>query len=189
MSLCKACWNILRELLQEETLYRKYMTKGNKTMPELQEDCDELRLEIQERLAMVNKNARRYRRLNTIFLIAALLFGLSASAIAGDAAGEVNLLAAPIAQATTNKKPERLAKGWRNVCGVVATLTFIGTAATGLNRVLKITDHRSKAFVCLGTLDSLEAMLMLDSDVQSEAITKVRLELAQLLKTYPEYFR
>jgi hypothetical protein len=158
-------------------------------MPELQEDCEELRQEIQERLATVNKNARRYRKLNTVFLIISLLFGLSATTIAGDAAGQTNIVAAPIAQITTNKKPQQLAQGWRNVCNVVATLTFLGTAATGLNRVLKITDHRSKSFVCLGTLDSLEAMLMLDADVQPEAIAQVRLELAQLLKNYPEYFR
>lgn len=158
-------------------------------MPELQEDCDELRLEIQERLATVNHNARRYRRINTAFLVISLLFGLSATAIAGDAAGQSNIVAAPIAQMTTSKKPERLAQGWRNVCGLVATLTFLGTAATGLNRVLKITDHRSKSFTCLGTLDSLEAMLMLDADVQPETLAQVRLELAQLLKNYPEYFR
>ncbi|MDQ3774221.1 MAG: hypothetical protein M3461_07580 [Pseudomonadota bacterium] len=155
----------------------------------LRSDREALRKELAERLVKVNKNARRYRRLNTAMLVISLLFGLLAATLAGDSAVGGKTIAGPVAEATTGKTPSELPKGWRNVCGLIALFTLIGTAATGVNNVLKIAEHRAKAFVCAGVLDGLRTNLLIDSRVQQKTIEKAKADLSTLLREYPEYFR
>ncbi|MDN5850352.1 MAG: hypothetical protein L0H63_12080 [Nitrococcus sp.] len=148
-----------------------------------------LRKELSERLNKVNKNARRYRRLNVAMLVISLLFGLIAATLAGDSAFGGKTIAGPVAEAITGETPSELPKGWQNVCGLIALFTLIATASTGLNNVLKISDHRTMAFVCAGILDGLRAQVLIDSRVKQKTMEQVEAELSKLLRDYPEYFR
>jgi hypothetical protein len=148
-----------------------------------------LRQEIERRQAAADKAARRYRRLNIALLAVSLLCGLFAAALAGDSAAAGKMIAAPVAEATTGNPPSPLAKGWRNVCGIIAILSLLATAANGIGSVFKIAEHQSKAFVCAGVLDSLHTDLLPGGAMGPEAVEKVRADLAKLLKDYPEYVR
>lgn len=148
-----------------------------------------LRQEIERRQAAADKAARRYRRLNVALLAVSLVCGLFAAALAGDSAATGKVIAAPVAEATTGNPPAALAKGWRNVCGVIALLSLLATAANGIGTVFRIADHQSKAFVCAGILDSLHTDLLPGGTLGPEAVVKVRTDLAKLLKEYPEYVR
>ncbi len=158
-------------------------------IPNLREDLDLMRQEVGKRLEMVNKNARRYRRQNSFLLVVALLFGLTAAGLAGDSAFGGKMVAASVAEASTGKTPSDLPKGWRNVCGLIAVLTLLGTAATGVNNALKINEHQARSFVCAGAMDGLQAELLPGSSMRRETLNRVKTELAKLLKDYPECFR
>ena len=62
-------------------------------------------------------------------------------------------------------------------------------SGTGVNNVLKISEHRAKAFVCAGVLDGLRTDLLIDSRVQQKTIDKAKADFSTLLREYPEYFR
>jgi len=148
-----------------------------------------LQREIANRLAIVNKHARRYRVQNTVLVVIGLVFGLIATTLAGSAAIGDETIAPTVAQAMTGKEPSPLALGWRAVCGVVAVCSFIGATANGLTNILKVTEHRSKAFICAGTLDALLADVYLDPKPDAATVARVRSDLAKLIRDYPEYLR
>jgi hypothetical protein len=155
----------------------------------IQRDREALRGEIRKTLLTVNKNARRYRRLNTTLLIIGMIFGLLATALAADASRGGKVLAAHVAEATTGKVPSDLPPGWRNTCALIAILGLIGTAATGINTALKISEHKAKVFVCAGALDSLLTDLIPESNLRRPVLEKVTAQLARLQSDYAEYFR
>ena len=153
----------------------------------LRKDRDILRREIQDGISNVRRAARRYRRLSAVLLLTAMLCGALATVLAGDAF-RGGRLAASTAQTTTGKVPSDLPRGWRNVCGIIALLTFIGTMATGTSSVLKITEHRTRVFVCVGALNALQADLLQEAEIHRAALNKVAAELAKARREYAEYF-
>ena len=164
------------------------MADSTNTEP-IQRDREALRGELRKALLTVNKNARRYRRLNTIFLIIGMIFGLLSTALAADASRGGKVIAADVAEATTGKVPSDLPPGWRNTCALIAVFGLIGTAATAINTVLKISEHKAKVFVCAGRLDSLLTDLIPESNLRRPVLEKVTTELAKLQSDYAEYFR
>ena len=165
------------------------MTPESANMDPIHKDREALRQELENALLSVNKNARRYRRVNTALLVAGLIFGLLATALAADASKGGKVLAGNVAEATTGKVPSELPPGWRNMCGIIALFTLIGTAATGINAVLKISEHKAKVFVCAGALDSLVTDLIPQSNLRRAVLDKVVADFAKLRKDYAEYFR
>jgi hypothetical protein len=153
----------------------------------LRKDRDILRTEIQNRIAGVQRAARRYRRLSTVLLLTAMLCGAVATALAGDAfrGGE---LAAGVAQTTTGRVPSDLPRGWRNVCGIIALLTLAGTIATGTNSVLKIEEHQTRAFACVGALDALQTELLREHVLERAVLDKASADLATIRRDYAQYF-
>ena len=81
-----------------------------------------------------------------------------------------------------------MAAGWRNVCGVIAVLTFFGTLATGADSALKISERRAQAFACVGALEGLRASLLRESAVDRAEIDQASAELARVRREYSEYF-
>ncbi len=158
-------------------------------MSTLQEDRQVLIEQVGYRLAEANRKARRYRRNNTILLLIAVIFGLLATTLAADSAKAGNFVAKPVAEATTGKVPVELPRGWRNVCGLIAILTFAGTLANSLNTALRISEHQSKAMTCAGLIDSLKTELVTEAGVRRESLEKTRAELARIVREYPEYLR
>jgi hypothetical protein len=154
-----------------------------------QKDLESLRAQLQSSLMTVNKNARHYRRLNAAVLLAGMICGLLATALAADASRGGKVMTAKLAKFTTGKVPSDLPAGWRNACGAIALLTLIGTAATGANTILRISEHKAKVFVCAGSMDSLLTALILESKVRRATLEKVDADFAKLRKEYPEYFR
>jgi hypothetical protein len=167
----------------------KDMTADSANMDPIHKDREALRRELENALLRVNKNARRYRRLNTALLISGLIFGLLATALAADASKGGKVLASSVAEATTGKVPIDLPPGWRNICGIIALFTLIGTAATGINTVLKVSEHKAKVFVCAGSLDSLLTDLIPESNLRRAVLDKAIADFAKLRKDYAEYFR
>ena len=153
----------------------------------LRKDRDILRNEIQDAILTVRRRARRYRRASSILVLTTMLTGAFATALAGDAYSG-GPFAANVAQTTTGKVPAELARGWRNVCGLIALLTLIGTIATGTDSVLKIAEHRTKAFACVGALDGLQAALLRDGVVRRATLDKANADLAAIRREYAEYF-
>jgi hypothetical protein len=159
-------------------------------MPEdvnrIRDDRDKLRREIRDESAKIRRAARRYRRLSGTLIILALISGALGTALAGEAfrGGSVS---ASVAQATTGVVPKDLPKGWRNVCGLIALLTFIGTVATGLNSMLKMTEHQTKAFLCAGAFDALETELLRDTDIRQQVLDRVIADLKKCRQDSAEY--
>ena len=153
----------------------------------LRKDRDILRSEIQDAIVKVRRTARRYRRVSSMLVLTTMLCGAIATALAGDAfsGGPV---AAGVAQTTTGKVPADLALGWRNVCGIIALLTLVGTIASGTDSVLKIAEHRTKAFACVGALDGLQAALLRESVVRRPGLDQAPAGLAAIRREYAEYF-
>jgi hypothetical protein len=154
----------------------------------LRADRDILRNELRHASSEVDRAARRYRRVSSLLLLAAMLFGLMASGLAGEAA-RGGPIAAKVAETTTGKVPSTLPPGWRNVCGVIAIFTFIGTAASGINSILKTSEHKASAFACLGALDALRTELLREADLRRATLDRVTAELAKLRREHAEYFR
>src|SRR6476620_6708274 len=88
-----------------------------------QRDRDRLHERIQDSIRQVRRAGRRYRRISTILLLTGMLCGAVSTALAGDAfrGGQ---LAAKTAATTTGRVPADLARGWRNLCGIIAVLTL-----------------------------------------------------------------
>jgi hypothetical protein len=152
-------------------------------------DRSAFRVELDRRLAIVTRKARRYRYWNVALMLIAVVFGLVAAGLAADSARDGKIIAKPVAEATTGVAPSDLPKGWRNVCGLIAVFTLIGTAATGISSGLKVSEHQTKAFVCAGALDALLTDLLPESADHRQALEKIEGELSKLQKDYPEYFR
>jgi hypothetical protein len=158
-------------------------------MATLQEDRKTLIEQLDYRLHTANRKALRYRRQNTFLLLIAVVFGLLATALAADSAKGGNLTAKPVAQATTGKVPSELPQGWRNVCGLIAFFTFAGTLATGISTALKMSEHQSKAMTCAGLVDGLKTELSTESGLRRESLDKIRLDLARIVREFPDYLR
>ena len=88
----------------------------------LEHDRDQLQGRIEESVREVRRAARRYRRISTALLLTGMLCGAVSTALAGDAF-RGGSLAAKTAEATTGRVPAELARGWRNLCGIIAVLT------------------------------------------------------------------
>ena len=67
--------------------------------------------------------------------------------------------------------------------------TLIGTAATGISNALKVSEHQTKAFVCVGALDALLTDLLPEAADHKQTLEKIEGELSKLLKEYAEYLR
>lgn len=154
---------------------------------ELRRDRDLLRQEIDRSVVAVRQAARRYRRTASILLLVAITAGGLATLLAGDAfrGGQ---LAANVAETSTGITPSPMARGWRNVCGAIAILTFIGTVATGADSALKISERRTQVFACAGALEALQTTLLRESTVSRDELDDTRLELARVRREYSEYF-
>jgi hypothetical protein len=155
-------------------------------MATVQEDFELLRNDVASRLAKVNRNARRYRRLHTSLVILTLICGILSTTLAADSAMDTRVAAPAVAEAATGKEPAPLAKGWKAVCGVIAVVSLIGTVSQGIHSLLKISEHQTKALDCAGRLDALAVEL---TTPRREIVEKVRSEYTSILRDYPEYVR
>ena len=153
----------------------------------LQHDRDRLLERIQESVSQVRRAARRYRRISTALLLVGMLCGAVSTALAGDAF-RGGPLAAKTAETTTGKVPAELARGWRNLCGIIAGLTLAGTLATGTNSVLKLADHQAQTRACLSALGSLQTDLYQDDSLRPASLDKARSTLETIKVQYDEYF-
>lgn len=153
----------------------------------LQHDRDRLRGEIERAIEQVRRSGRRYRRASMVLLLTGLVCGTVSTALASDAfrGGRVS---ARTAEATTGRAPAALAPGWRNVCGIIALLTLMGTVATGTNSVLKLSEHQGRTTACLGALAALQAGLFEEGPVRQTVLDKTQASLATIRLTYDEYF-
>jgi len=147
-----------------------------------QQDRDRLSERIQESIRQVRRAARRYRRISTALLLTGMLCGAASTVLAGDAF-RGGRLAAKTAEGTTGRVPAELARGWRNLCGIVAALTLAGTLATGTNSVLRLAEHQARTTACLAALGTLQNELF-----QQDAIDKVKGALETVRLQYDEYF-
>src|SRR5437867_3871343 len=125
----------------------------------LQHDRDRLHERIRESIRQVRRASRRYRRISTTLLLTGMLCGAVSTVLAGDAfrGGQ---LAAKTAETTTGRVPAELARGWRNLCGIIAVLTLAGTLSTGTNSVLKLSEHQAQTRACLAALGTLQTELI-----------------------------
>jgi len=155
-------------------------------MATLQEEFQLLRGDLSTRLAMVNRNARRYRRLHIGLVILTLICGILATTLAADSAMDTKVATTVVAKAATGQEPAPLPKGWKVVCGIIAVISLTGTISQGLHSLLKISEHHTKAMDCAGRLDALTIEL---STARKEVVDKVRNEYAGILKDFPEYVR
>jgi hypothetical protein len=153
----------------------------------LESDRERLVEHIREAVQQVRRAARRYRRTSTALLLIGLLCGAASTALAGDAfrGGSV---AARTAQATTGRVPAELARGWRNLCGIIAVLTLAGTLATGTNSVLKLSEHQARTTACLAALGALQSELFDASALQAAALARAKSALENIRIQYDEYF-
>src|SRR3712207_59068 len=109
-------------------------------MTTIQEDFQLLRSDVANRLATVNRNARRYRTLHTSLVILTLICGILSTTLAADSAMDTKIVAPEVAEAATGKEPAPLAKGWKAVCGAIAVISLIGTVSQGIHNLLKISE-------------------------------------------------
>jgi hypothetical protein len=153
----------------------------------LESDRERLIEHIRDAVQQVRRAARHYRRVSSALLLIGLLCGAVSTMLAGDAfrGGSV---ATRTAQATTGRVPAELAPGWRNLCGVIAVLTFAGTLATGTNSVLKLSEHQARTTACLTALAALQTELLDGSALQAAALTRAKAALDNIRIQYDEYF-
>jgi hypothetical protein len=153
----------------------------------LEHDRDQLRERVGESVSQVRRAARRYRRISTALLLIGMLCGAVSTALAGDAF-RGGSLAAGTAEATTGRVPAELARGWRNLCGIIAVLTLAGTLATGTNSVLKLADHQAQTRSCLAALGALQTQLFEDAAAGPVALAKAKSTLESIRLQYDDYF-
>jgi hypothetical protein len=153
----------------------------------LETDRERLVEHIREAIQQVRRAGRRYRRTSAALLLIGLLCGAVSTALAGDAfrGGPV---AARTAQATTGRAPAELARGWRNLCGIIAVLTLAGTLATGTNSVLKLSEHQARTTACLAALGALQNELFDGGAPQPAVLAKAKSALENIRIQYDEYF-
>lgn len=152
----------------------------------LESDRERLVEHIREAVQQVRRAGRRYRRVSSALLLIGLLCGAVSTTLAGDAF-RGGAVAARTAQATTGRVPAELARGWRNVCGIIAVLTLAGTLATGINSILKLSDHQARATACLAALGALQTDLF-GGDAQPASIARAKSALENIRIQYDEYF-
>jgi hypothetical protein len=148
---------------------------------------DQLQERIEESVRQVRRAARRYRRISTALLLTGMLCGAVSTALAGDAF-RGGSLAARTAEATTGRVPAELARGWRNLCGIIAILTLAGTLATGTNSVLKLAEHQAQTRACLSALGALQTDLLEQDATAPVALAKTKSALETIRLQYDEYF-
>jgi len=153
----------------------------------LEHDRDRLQERIEQSVLQVRRAARRYRRISTVLLLTGMLCGAVATALAGEAF-RGGSLAAKTAEATTGRVPAELARGWRNVCGIIAVITLAGTLATGTNSVLKLTEHQAQTRACLAALGALQTQLFEADAAGPVALVKAKSALETIRVQYDEYF-
>ena len=152
----------------------------------LESDRERLLVHIRDAVQQVRRAGRRYRRISTTLLLIGLLCGAASAMLAGDAF-RGGVVAARTAEATTGRVPTELARGWRNLCGVIAVLTLAGTLATGTNSVLRLAEHQARTTACLAALGALQADLSADA-LQPAALSKGKSALENIRIQYDEYF-
>jgi len=152
----------------------------------LESDRERLVEHIRAAVHQVRRAGRRYRRISSALLLIGLLCGAVSTTLAGDAF-RGGAVAARTAQATTGRVPAELARGWRNVCGIIAVLTLAGTLATGINSILKLSDHQARATACLAALGALQTDLF-GGDAQPASIARAKSALENIRIQYDEYF-
>lgn len=140
---------------------------------------------IATRLAIVNRNARRYRRLHLVLVLTTLLSGALATVLATDAALGTRVVAPSVAAVSTGELPGDLPTGWKVVCGIIALFTFAGTVSQGIQTLLKVAEHRAKSLECVGKLDALA----IETSQPGAPNENAKTEFAKLLRDYPEYLR
>lgn len=148
----------------------------------LQRDRDRLLERTQESLRQVRRAARRYRRISTALLLTGMLCGAVSTLLAGDAF-RGGSLAAKTAESTTGRVPAELARGWRNLCGIISVLTLAGTLATGTNSVLRLAEHQAQTRACLAALGSVQTAVL-----AGDALDKANSSLESIRLQYDEYF-
>ena len=152
----------------------------------LESDRERLLVHIRDAVQQVRRAGRRYRRISTTLLLIGLLCGAASAMLAGDAF-RGGAVAARTAEATTGRVPTELARGWRNLCGLIAVLTLAGTLATGTNSVLRLAEHQARTTACLASLGALQADLSADA-LQPAALSKGKSALENIRIQYDEYF-
>lgn len=155
----------------------------------LENDQNKLIGELNSGLNNVDRSAKKYRRIHTTLVLITILFGLTATVLAGDSARNGKVIAGNTAKISTGEIPGDLPQGWRFVCGVIAVCTLLATTASSIDKILKITDHRAKAMACAGTLDALRAELQTNSHPTELEMAKIRKSYLNVRKQNPEYFR
>ena len=148
----------------------------------LQRDRDRLLERTQESVRQVRRAARRYRRISTALLLTGMLSGAVSTVLASDAF-RGGSLAAKTAESTTGRVPTELARGWRNLCGIIAVLTLTGTLATGTNSVLRLAEHQAQTRACLAALGNVQTALL-----SGDALDKANSTLESIRLQYDEYF-
>lgn len=148
----------------------------------LQHERERLHERVQDSIRHVRRASRRYRRISTTLLLIGMLSGAVSTLLAGDAfrGGQV---AAKTAAATTGRVPAELARGWRNLCGIIAVLTLAGTLATGTNSVLRLAEHQARTTACLAALATLQTELF-----EEGALDRTKSALETIRLQYDEYF-
>ncbi|WP_375771830.1 hypothetical protein NR798_13355 [Archangium gephyra] len=158
-------------------------------MAELEEGRETVRNVVDEHLIRVNAAARRYRKLNTVLLLIAVIFGGMGSLFAGVVAAGGGP-AKGVTKAVTGTEPKtELPEAWRKMCLWIAVLTGIGTVSAGTNGQLKSAQQQSRAMTCAGLLDSLKLELLVGAHFTEEDLNRIRENLSKVLREYPEYFR
>jgi hypothetical protein len=171
--------------------YPRTVTKENAmTIPSTElsgtaPEHERLRADLEVALTTINRRARRYRTLNTSFVLIALLSGGLVTLLGADVATGGTRVAQRVAETSTGRTPPALGRGWRDVCGLMAILAFVGTIATGVNSGLRIAERNTRAFSCAGIIDGL----LTELPASGPAPDRTRLELARVRREYPEFFR
>jgi len=146
-------------------------------------DCQQLLDELRASIRIVNQRARRYRTWHVLLLVS-LVGGLLATALAGESAMGGKKLPEMALSMTTGGPLSELAPGWRLVCGLVSLLNLLATAATAIENLFKISQRRTEASLCVGSLEALRVELATTSHVKEATLDAVRADYAKLLKQY-----
>ena len=155
----------------------------------LESDRQALLADLENGLRSVNQQASKYRRIHIVLAVLTTSLGLLATLLAGDSATSGDIIAEKTAALATDGEPTSLPTGWKIVCGIVAICTFLSTASSALDRLLKITEHRTLSMECAGTLDSLRLSLQSSSNMSKQELEKIRTSYSKKREQAPEYFR
>lgn len=124
-----------------------------------------------------------------MLLLISLVGGLLATALAGESATGGKKLPEIAVAMTTGGPLSELAPNWWIVCGLVSLFNLLATAATAIENLFKISQHRTAAILCVGNLEALRVELATTSQGEETTLNEVRVDYAKLIKQYSEYFR